>query len=431
MTRLAGRAVMVLIGMVLFCPCAFSAGLTDADVAPFEKRLDEKESLTDEQLQRLEGMIKAHPDEAYLRYLLARHQRRLGYVDLSNETMKEATGTHDASGFFRKKIEHAVANSDILRALKVMDFAQNWHGESEIGKALTAFALNEQSSMAKTEENRELLNSKSEQVIKDLMRNQSSWPPGVGGLLGHVRYTQGRYADAIQLANVDLKSNSRSLLANEVKGLAFMHLGNMSAAVGPLSIVFAEYPNNGRTTPQYAQALIATGQTRKALAPLLYSLTQASDYEQLKIFEQRLAEILPRVNETVLDATIDNVTKNSGWITQRYTFYFALAEAFQLAKNDRQALHYYAIASALNKAPTTALNRIAAIHQKAGRYEEARLCYMLSWTADRANATSALAFNRLTQRMDNRNNDIAWQFKDWLRRSWEALFHVSPSAKRS
>jgi hypothetical protein len=431
MAKLAGGALIALMAVILFSPCAFSVGLTDADIAPFENRLNDKYSLTDEQLSRLEAMITTHPDEAYLRYLLARHQRRLGYTQLSDETMQEAQKTKDASGFFRKIIEQEVANCNVLRAVKVMQFAQNWHAQSEIGKALTAFVFNEQALMAKSEEDRELLISRCNQNIKELMPGRSTWPAGVGGLLGQVRYVQGKCADALLLADADLKNNPRSLLANEVKGLSSIALGNMRAAVEPLSIVFDKYPNNGRTTPSYAQALIATGQTRKALRPALYSLTQASDYAQLKVFEQRLAGILPRISPAVLDATIGDVIKSAGWTTQRYTFYFALAESFQVAHRDREALRYYAIASAVNNAPTTALNRIATIHQQAGRYDEARLAYMLSWTADRGNTMSALAFNRLTQRLDNRQNDVAWQFKDWLRRLAETLRRASPSAKRS
>ena len=397
---------------------ARAVGLTDAAVAPFEQRLDARYPLTDLQVSQLEAMIKKHPDEAYLHFLLARHQRRLGYPQLADETIAEARTRPDASGFFKRSIEQSVSDADVARALLVMQFAQDWHNKSDIAQALSAFAFNEKALTARSPDDRLLLEGQAEKIITDLKNHRQTWPAGVGGLLGQTRYLQGKFKEAIDLADADLKKDPRSLLANEVKGLAYVALSNLPAAVTPLAVVFEKSPNNGRTTPAYAQALIAAGQDAKALEPALFSLTQACDETQLRIYEQRLADLIAHTKPDVLEATIREVARKAQWTTEVYTYFFALGETFEVANRPKQALWAYATASSLNKAPTTALNRIARLHQNAGRYDEAKMCFLLSLAANRENASSAIAFNRLQDRLSNRKNDVAWRFKDWLRRAF-------------
>ena len=58
------------------------------------------------------------------------------------------------------------------------------------------------------------------------------------------------------------------------------------------------------------------------------------------------------------------------------------------------------------------------LHQNAGRYKEAHDCYALSALSNQENISAKLAFNRLADRLANRDNDVAWQLRDWLRRTF-------------
>lgn len=416
--RVVALMTVTILSFVLFCSAARASGLSDSDVAPFEQRLNSRYPLSEAQLQQLGALIKAHPDEAYLHYLLARHQRRLGYTQLSDETVSAAHSRADTSGFFKKLMERHVANADIEQALNVMKYANHWHGNSDVGIALIAFYFNEQGlSTADTGKQADWRQKVSVEVGR-LLARKDSWPAGVGGVLAHIAYTQGQYAKAVEYADIDLRKDPHLQLANQAKGLSLVRQGNMQAALQPLAEIFAVNPENGRTTPSYTQALIACGQERKALSPALYSLTQASDAEQLKCFEKRLARLLARLDQPYADATISDVTRKASWTSQRYTFYFALAETYEQMRRPELALRYYALASSYNKTPTTALSRMGKLHQSAGRYKEAHECYALSALADRQNVTAVLSFNRISDRMANRNNDIAWQLRDWLRRTF-------------
>lgn len=408
-------AVAVLASMI-FCAAGQATGLSDADIAPFEKHLNSKYPLSESQLQQLDALIRAHPDEAYLHYLLARHQRRLGYTQLADETINAAHNRPDASGFFKKLMEQQVANAEIDRALNVMKYANHWHSNSDIGIALTAFYFNEEALVAPADKQTQLKQKVTVEISR-LASHKETWPPGVGGLLGHIEYTQGHDTRAIEFADIDLRKDPHLQLANQVKGLALFQQGNMKASIQPLSEAFAANPENGRTTPSYAQALIACGQDKQALAPAFYALTQASDAAQLKVFEKRLTRLLLRLDGPFVDATISDVTRRARWTSQFYTFYFALAEAYEQMDKPEQALRCYALACSYNKAPTTALSRMGRLHQNAGRYKEAHDCYALSALSNQENISAKLAFNRLADRLANRDNDVAWKLRDWLRRT--------------
>lgn len=249
-----------------------------------------------------------------------------------------------------------------------------------------------------------------------LAMEQSKYVIGLFSALAEVRLSQGRYAEAIALADGDISLAPQYLMANRVKGLALKQLGRYGQATKPLGIAFKQAPNKEGVAEAYAKCAYWSGHFKEAVFPALITLEQSASMDANNPVEKNLLEqILRKVTDNDLKsglAAMDMLRRKK----TKAAFHFALGDVLDRIKKPYFAVEQYRLG--LEKEPTfyRGWYRLGKDLESYYRdYDQALLCYQKAHAFKPEDREISYSYLRLADRIAQRKSDLSWQLKDIIK----------------
>lgn len=382
-----------------------SAQSTNQILVGLRQDLEKSGNLSDAAYDKLAKIIESQPKNASAHLLLGRCYGALALPELADEQYKLALqcGLKDPKEVV--ELIKALARSGHLEEANdlVRQAAQRFPKDPEILYWVgNFFASHNQTKQAEAAYNEAL--------------QRKSPVAGLASALASIRLTQQRYDEALALAQLDLKIDQQSLLANQVTGLTLIKLGRYSQAVLPLSIAFQRAPTQSVISGTYARLLYWQGDYLKALSPALINLASTSaNYRDNLASKQLLVEIVRHLKRPELTAAIDDIAKKYR-IRSTAAFYGSLADVLSRCGFDDLAIEQYHQAVQVNPGFAETWFKLALLLITAqGNYKEALYCFKQAAALAPADEKISKYLWHLEDRLSTYNSDWAWQAKDWLR----------------
>ncbi|MDZ4832168.1 MAG: tetratricopeptide repeat protein [Candidatus Melainabacteria bacterium] len=226
---------------------------------------------------------------------------------------------------------------------------------------------------------------------------------------------------AANLASHDLKSQPSYFRALFVRGMAFKALGRYKEASVDLQKVFDRQPMLPVVSESLAQCYYWLGDYDKALKPaMVFSCCTVSGEAENSGNLPGLMRILVKLPR---DQVVDKVAKVDIELALRRflrpEFCYLMGKAFDALDMPHAAIQQYdrSIAMEPNNARSyfrKALNQELYLRD----YDSALKNYQTAYNQRPWDSNFTVAYMRLQDRMHNRNEDIAWRFKDWINKTF-------------
>jgi len=241
---------------------------------------------------------------------------------------------------------------------------------------------------------------------------------GLASALGQLRLDEGRYGDANQLANQDLALDKNFILAYRVKGFALANLSRWSEAQAPLHLAYEQQPFKGGVAKMYAKACSWGGDYHSALEPALVDLAITASLDANNL-EQKAAvlDIIRKLPRDFSTAKIGIVSVNLDKTLHNPAFHFALGDVLDHAGMHDAAIEQYDKGLQIAPDYSRAIFRLGKdMELYKQQYKEALFCYSKAHQLSPGDPEITAYYARLNQRLQTRQEDIAWRLKDWISR---------------
>jgi tetratricopeptide (TPR) repeat protein len=239
---------------------------------------------------------------------------------------------------------------------------------------------------------------------------------GLPSALGNVMLLRGAYPLAVSLANRDLDADPKLNFAYEIKGRALAKMGRYREATAPLAKAFDAFPLKPEISSDYRTCLYWQGKYLDALPPALCFLASTSSLNSNNIeAKKELSQTIRSVSRSDIESAIQAVSRNP-LVDGNAAFHFALGDVLDRSNYCDLAILQYQ--SGLKLQPTfgRAWYRVAIdLERSTEEYELALQCYRKAKRLARDIKGLDERMRRLETRLANRRQDLAWQFKDWLK----------------
>jgi tetratricopeptide (TPR) repeat protein len=382
------------------------------ELKQIEERLEinKDQPVTDDMIEQVQAVLANEPQNRDAHMVLAQCYERLGLPDMADEEFTLAVKySPDDPHALVELVKAEIKSGHPQVAMKMLDAAgKRFPNDAEV----MFWYANYLATTKRTKEASALYNIALKHNAKIL---------GLASALGQLRLEDRRFGDAVQLANQDLALDKNFVLAYRVKGFALAYMSRWNEAQEPLRIAYKEQPFKGGVAYMYAKACTWSGDYQDALEPALVALAASSSLDANN-FEQKvaLARILHNLPHDKAIAKIAVVSNNLDISLPNPAFHFALGDVL-----DHTDLHDTAIEQyhkGLQMAPNFArgifrLGKDMELYKQ--QYKEALFCYTRAHDLAPQDAEINAYNQRLTQRLEMRNEDIAWRLKDWI-----ASFHL-------
>jgi len=225
------------------------------------------------------------------------------------------------------------------------------------------------------------------------------------------------YGQAISLANLDLKSDSKLGTAYFVKGMALMKMGKIAEAITPLQTAFDANPKNHELELAVARCQYWSGNYAGAFFPACaYVAEEQNTPTGNKDPKQILASILSRMSESQIKKSLEDIFSRPIF-KQNPQFHFTLGKFLDARNLHALATEQFKETVALAPDFGDAWFRLGYNQEKYERnYEAAQESYKSALRYQGGNATVANYLRRLGDRLGQRKDDLAWQLRDKLLR---------------
>ncbi|HEY9733203.1 MAG TPA: tetratricopeptide repeat protein [Drouetiella sp.] len=238
---------------------------------------------------------------------------------------------------------------------------------------------------------------------------------GLRSALGEVCLDKMRYGDALNLAEEEIKAHPQFWLAYKVKAFALMGLGRPQEALAPLRVAYANYPTKAVVARTYARACLWCGNYQEALTPALMYLNASSSLTTNDYMAKRLVtSVLEKADRRFLNRELPAISAAVQKTKPNAAYYFALGDTLDRVNLNDLAIGQYQ--AGLQMEPTFArgLFRLGRDYEEARRdYKAALMLYAQANQLAPQDPEIATYFLRLGRRYKNRDNDLAWQLKDY------------------
>lgn len=384
------------------------------DYASAEKDIASN-SVSDQTFKHLEKLLKADPTNSYTHLLLARCLELRGLLDLAEEQFQLTSKYNNHLDLLMSRMKNAIKQGDMDEAQKVCHLVERQFPCDPAVVFLHAVAIQQGGDPGRAE-------PVYERLLKDGCRQC-----GVASALGAIRLNQDAFAEALQLAESDLKLNPDYFAAHIVKGNALASLGRTKEALPSLQKVFAYNPFQSSVTPRLAQLLYQQGDYRQALEPAMYSLMMARSEQVYNQYASLLRRLLSLTTDAEGAAAAAAVGAREDKRANAWQFHYSLGKIYEESKKPAEALDQYVIALKLNEKYPAALYRSGRIiEQHYADYVTALRYYQQADQMSRESKDvmpdrrATDAFVRLSARLKNRPRDLSWRLKDWLSRTFHS-----------
>ena len=246
--------------------------------------------------------------------------------------------------------------------------------------------------------------------------------PGLNLSLAQIAMGKNEFEEAIKECDEELKIEPGAPEALLIKGMALAQSVQFAAALPPLKAVWAlsEYKLRPGLARAYAQAAYWNGKFEEAIEPAILQLAIDGKKED-SAMENLLAQCLrraPRANAQEAVAAATNSLDHNATIFKDGSFHRKVAQVLARVGMDRQAVEEYGACLRRNNDDGYALVGLAREFET--NFPEYRFALALYQRVQRfhpeiINVDNAIA--RLEERIRDRETDLAWRLKDWLRGS--------------
>ncbi len=241
---------------------------------------------------------------------------------------------------------------------------------------------------------------------------------GLSSALATLYLMKDQHSKALQLAMLDLGYDKNLPEANEIAGLVFMRVGKFEKACSHLAIAFKSEPNNFPISVGYCRSLMWCGNYNDALLPGLFALTTATNLNDKTFVQKSLVVISSHVSKK----TVKNIVSDLAYypeLEKNAAVHTELAKICLEKHLLESALAQSLIASKLNPKSAEAKYNLALIIENYKHYYPAALQYLReAQTLEPYNREISQHLLRLEDRLNINKNDWAWQFKDWLNKTF-------------
>ena len=240
--------------------------------------------------------------------------------------------------------------------------------------------------------------------------------PGLAAKLAEVYLKLGRYQGAYQTANMAVEFEPQDPQGHMIKGIALSKLGYYSQATRPLSMAYTHMPYNPEVAKQLALSLNWSGSYEIALEPaLMYLATEASLGRKIRPPQILLMELLRKIPEKKSRRLIREFSQELEGSTPNAPYRVALGQVVdEIGMHDIAVECYRAALQTQPNNPTALFLLGKDLELIYGKYEDALLCYAKAEQIAPYNTDIADYHLRLQERLAHRQQDIAWQLRDWL-----------------
>jgi tetratricopeptide (TPR) repeat protein len=255
-------------------------------------------------------------------------------------------------------------------------------------------------------------------LFKKLIRSGQSIP-NLKLSLGQLRFAQKKYDEALSLANEQLAQSPYQPAANLLKGNIYMMRSDYQNAYVPLKRAYARLVFTQGVAKAYAEACFWTGHYQEALEPAIVRIALAAvKGEQDKTIETIFKQAAQRVPKDKVEAivyTCSNKLDTFPKFHQASTFHRMLAQC--LSSIGMHTLAVTEFQRGVKSAPDDpAINFLLAreLELYCGKYDQA-LDYYKKAKIEHVDVKDIdLYIEHLQTRIRARQDDLAWQIKDWL-----------------
>jgi len=404
-------AVIAGLSAATACQAAVETPVSADSLRQIEERLERSEDqpVTNDMIEQVQAVLAGDPHNRDAHLILAQCYDRLGLPDMADEEFTLCVQySPDDPHALVELVKAEIKSGRPQIAMKLLVAAgKRFPNNDEV----TFWYANYLATTNRTNEASALYNLALKHNAKIL---------GLASALGQLRLEDRRFGDAVQLANQDLALDKNFPLAYRIKGFALAYMSRWSEAQEPLRIAYKEQPFKGGVAFMYAKACSWSGDYHNALEPALVDLALTSSLDSNNI-DQKLAlvRILRKLPHDFASAKIAIVSTNLDKSLHNPAFHFALGDVLDHADMHEIAIEQYH--KGLQIAPDYAraifrLGKDMELHKQ--QYKEALFCYTRAHELAPQDTEINAYYQRLQQRLENRNEDIAWKLKDWL-----ASFH--------
>jgi tetratricopeptide (TPR) repeat protein len=237
--------------------------------------------------------------------------------------------------------------------------------------------------------------------------------------LAQLRYAQKKYDQALKLVNEQLAETPSLASANLLKGNIYMMRSDYQNAYAPLQKAYGRLVFTRGVAKAYAEACFWTGNYEQTLEPAIVRIALAAvKGEQDKTIETIFKQAVRRVPRDKVEAIVNacsNKLDTFSKFRQASTFHRMLAQCLSSV-----GMHTLAVAQfqlGLKSAPDDpVLNFLLAreLELYCGKYEQALDYYKKARLEKVDEKDIDLYIEHLQTRIRARQDDLAWQIKDWL-----------------
>lgn len=233
---------------------------------------------------------------------------------------------------------------------------------------------------------------------------------GVDGAYAHIRYKQGRYSDAVRIAQYDLNMHADYAPAAVTKAEALNAMGHHREAAFTTLGIYRANPFAIGIAREYAKGLIGSGHYDLAVMPALCNLAlmagvPEADRRAVEIARQAIGKASAKTTTDAF-AQFDRTMKRSSLGSNYYwglsKLYTSLGENEKALTNALKALEYVEVSPAQ-------LVNVAACEERLGRFDLA--IKYLDNASKIAAGEERHKILRQMLRVANRQNDLAWRLK--------------------
>lgn len=244
--------------------------------------------------------------------------------------------------------------------------------------------------------------------------------PGMKLSLATLRMAQGRDAEALHLANEQLKETPNAPGVRLLQGEIYMRRKDYNSAYPFLKDAYKKLVFSPNLARSYAQAAFWTGHYEDAMEPAIVEMALSSTRDRDdRSMERLFKEAALRVPKNKVREIVQQSSKtldSYGHYLRDPSFHRTTAECLsEIGMHDLAATEYE---RCLQRDPSDAVARF--LHGRElelylGRYDEALADYQSAKRKYAPVDNIDLYIEHLEARIRSRQNDIAWQLKDWLR----------------
>ncbi len=383
---------------------ATEAAAPGSELAALEKQVEDGNATT-AVIEKLGHVVERDPKNARAHFILGRALDMAGYASLAELEFRKADELDPTRpGALLELFQSKLDAEDRVGAYKLLGYMAYRFPEDP--------AVLYMQGLYEFSQGR---NQKAEDKLNQALHSPRA-VTGVKSMIAALRINQGRYADAIKLADDDLKVKPDHFYANLMKGQALFLSGHPSQAVPYLKKAYEERSTHPGIAELLSRSYQAQGFYADALEPALYQMALTTKQEDMERVKKRVAYLERFLNASQTANVAAMARRRLGGRAEGPRLYFGLADVLDRLGRRREAIATYE--KGLLEDPRLARGwyRLARDFEAAGDMGSAAISYRKALDLAPQDTQIVLSALRFSNRLENSKRDVAWQIKQLLRR---------------